>query len=170
MQITKYLRPVILGIILCASHSRTFSIINGYSAPLEVYKLLEHHDDAGPGINRTLRSLQCKHEWISHLTFTSRIVIFHWTKRNKVFFSKVFWILLSSWLVLLVCQVLFCVWEANGIDTHHRFSCLTSSAKYGGSMMDSAVFFHSHLTVHLEALQHHLHTSTRRTKHPKNNL
>ncbi|CAN8292993.1 unnamed protein product [Cochlearia groenlandica] len=47
--ITKYLRPVILGLILCASHSRTFAIINGYSAPLEVYKLLEHHDDAGPG-------------------------------------------------------------------------------------------------------------------------
>ncbi|AAF99843.1 Hypothetical protein [Arabidopsis thaliana] len=47
--ITKYMRPVILGCILCASHSRTFALINGYSAPLEVYKLLEHHDDAGPG-------------------------------------------------------------------------------------------------------------------------
>ncbi|KAH0864039.1 hypothetical protein HID58_081250 [Brassica napus] len=47
--ITKYIRPVILGLILCASHARTFSLINGYSAPLEVYKLLEHHDDAGPG-------------------------------------------------------------------------------------------------------------------------
>ncbi|XP_010498021.1 PREDICTED: dol-P-Man:Man(6)GlcNAc(2)-PP-Dol alpha-1,2-mannosyltransferase isoform X2 [Camelina sativa] len=47
--ITKYLRPVILGVILCASHSRTFALINGYSAPLEVYKLLEHQDDAGPG-------------------------------------------------------------------------------------------------------------------------
>jgi len=47
------MRPVILGFILCASHSRTFALINGYSAPLEVYKLLEHHDDAGPGISNS---------------------------------------------------------------------------------------------------------------------
>lgn len=45
--IAKILRPLVLGLILCASHSRTFSLINGYSAPLEVYKHLEHHDDAG---------------------------------------------------------------------------------------------------------------------------
>ncbi|KAL0328422.1 UNVERIFIED_CONTAM: Dol-P-Man:Man(6)GlcNAc(2)-PP-Dol alpha-1,2-mannosyltransferase [Sesamum calycinum] len=47
--IAKALRPLVLGIILCASHSRTFSLINGYSAPLEIYKHLEHHDDAGEG-------------------------------------------------------------------------------------------------------------------------
>ncbi|KAL0320612.1 UNVERIFIED_CONTAM: Dol-P-Man:Man(6)GlcNAc(2)-PP-Dol alpha-1,2-mannosyltransferase [Sesamum radiatum] len=47
--IAKSLRPLVLGIILCASHSRTFSLINGYSAPLEIYKHLEHHDDAGEG-------------------------------------------------------------------------------------------------------------------------
>ncbi|WOK97181.1 dol-P-Man:Man(6)GlcNAc(2)-PP-Dol alpha-1,2-mannosyltransferase [Canna indica] len=47
--IAKGLRPVILGLILCASHSRTFSILNGYSSPLEIYKHLEHHDDAGTG-------------------------------------------------------------------------------------------------------------------------
>ncbi|XP_004294070.1 PREDICTED: dol-P-Man:Man(6)GlcNAc(2)-PP-Dol alpha-1,2-mannosyltransferase [Fragaria vesca subsp. vesca] len=46
---TKILRPVILSLILCASHARTFSLINGYSAPIEIYKLLEHHEDAGPG-------------------------------------------------------------------------------------------------------------------------
>ncbi|KAK9150516.1 hypothetical protein Syun_008825 [Stephania yunnanensis] len=45
----KILRPIVLSLILCASHSRTFSLINGYSAPLEIYKHLEHHDDAGPG-------------------------------------------------------------------------------------------------------------------------
>ncbi|KAL6202171.1 hypothetical protein ACLB2K_025881 [Fragaria x ananassa] len=45
----KILRPVILSLILCASHARTFSLINGYSAPIEIYKLLEHHEDAGPG-------------------------------------------------------------------------------------------------------------------------
>ncbi|CAL0328863.1 unnamed protein product [Lupinus luteus] len=45
----KILRPVVLGLILCASHARTFSLINGYSAPMEVYKILEHHDDAGTG-------------------------------------------------------------------------------------------------------------------------
>ncbi|GAV91922.1 Glyco_transf_22 domain-containing protein [Cephalotus follicularis] len=45
----KILRPVALSLILCASHARTFSLINGYSAPLEIYKLLEHHDDAGTG-------------------------------------------------------------------------------------------------------------------------
>ncbi|XP_022749286.1 dol-P-Man:Man(6)GlcNAc(2)-PP-Dol alpha-1,2-mannosyltransferase-like isoform X1 [Durio zibethinus] len=45
----KILRPVALSLILCASHSRTFSLINGYAAPLEVYKILEHHDDAGTG-------------------------------------------------------------------------------------------------------------------------
>ncbi|XP_010537732.1 PREDICTED: dol-P-Man:Man(6)GlcNAc(2)-PP-Dol alpha-1,2-mannosyltransferase [Tarenaya hassleriana] len=47
--IAKYLRPVVLGLILCVSHARTFSLINGYSAPLEIYKLLEHHDDVEPG-------------------------------------------------------------------------------------------------------------------------
>ncbi|KAK9132088.1 hypothetical protein Scep_011616 [Stephania cephalantha] len=45
----KIVRPIVLSLILCASHSRTFSLINGYSAPLEIYKHLEHHDDAGPG-------------------------------------------------------------------------------------------------------------------------
>lgn len=45
----KVLRPLVLSLILCASHSRTFSLVNGYSAPIEVYKILEHHDDAGPG-------------------------------------------------------------------------------------------------------------------------
>ncbi|PQQ13870.1 dol-P-Man:Man(6)GlcNAc(2)-PP-Dol alpha-1 2-mannosyltransferase [Prunus yedoensis var. nudiflora] len=45
----RILRPVVLGLILCASHARTFSVINGYSAPLEVYKLLEDHDNAGTG-------------------------------------------------------------------------------------------------------------------------
>ncbi|XP_057752746.1 dol-P-Man:Man(6)GlcNAc(2)-PP-Dol alpha-1,2-mannosyltransferase [Arachis stenosperma] len=45
----KILRPVILSLILCASHARTFSLIHGYSAPMEVYKILEHHDDAGTG-------------------------------------------------------------------------------------------------------------------------
>ncbi|KAL0001434.1 hypothetical protein SO802_015215 [Lithocarpus litseifolius] len=45
----KLLRPVVLSLILCTSHARTFSLIHGYSAPLEVYKLLEHHYDAGTG-------------------------------------------------------------------------------------------------------------------------
>uniref|UniRef100_A0A9I9DX93 Mannosyltransferase n=1 Tax=Cucumis melo TaxID=3656 RepID=A0A9I9DX93_CUCME len=43
--IAKVLRPLVLGLILCASHARTFSLINGYSAPLEVYKVLAHHDE-----------------------------------------------------------------------------------------------------------------------------
>lgn len=46
-----------LSLILCASHSRTFSLINGYGAPMEVYKILEHHDDAGPGKNYYLALL-----------------------------------------------------------------------------------------------------------------
>ncbi|XP_030480912.2 dol-P-Man:Man(6)GlcNAc(2)-PP-Dol alpha-1,2-mannosyltransferase [Cannabis sativa] len=49
VMIAKLLRPVVLGLILCASHARTFSLINGYSAPLEIYKLLEHHEDVGTG-------------------------------------------------------------------------------------------------------------------------
>nr|QFR35810.1 alpha-1,2-mannosyltransferase ALG9 [Chandrasekharania keralensis] len=48
-KIAKGLRPLILGCILCASHSRTFSMLNGYGAPLQVYQHLEHHDDTGPG-------------------------------------------------------------------------------------------------------------------------
>ena len=48
-QISKFLRPVVLSLILCVSHARTFSLIHGYSAPMEIYKLLEHHDDAGTG-------------------------------------------------------------------------------------------------------------------------
>ncbi|KAH7512647.1 hypothetical protein FEM48_Zijuj12G0113100 [Ziziphus jujuba var. spinosa] len=49
VMIAKIIRPVVLGLILCASHARTFSLIHGYSAPLEIYKLLEHHDDVGTG-------------------------------------------------------------------------------------------------------------------------
>ncbi|KAJ6793707.1 dol-P-Man:Man(6)GlcNAc(2)-PP-Dol alpha-1,2-mannosyltransferase [Iris pallida] len=49
VKIAKGLRPVILGLILCLSHSRTFSMLNGYSAPLEIYKHLEHHEDVGDG-------------------------------------------------------------------------------------------------------------------------
>ncbi|XP_059661425.1 dol-P-Man:Man(6)GlcNAc(2)-PP-Dol alpha-1,2-mannosyltransferase [Cornus florida] len=45
----KVFRPLVLGLILCASHARTFSLIHGYSAPLEIYKHLEYHDDAGMG-------------------------------------------------------------------------------------------------------------------------
>ncbi|KMT13175.1 hypothetical protein BVRB_4g085810 [Beta vulgaris subsp. vulgaris] len=47
--IAKFLRPAILGFILCVSHSRTFSVIHGYSAPLEIYKHLQYHEDAGHG-------------------------------------------------------------------------------------------------------------------------
>ncbi|XP_049414116.1 dol-P-Man:Man(6)GlcNAc(2)-PP-Dol alpha-1,2-mannosyltransferase isoform X2 [Solanum stenotomum] len=47
--IAKTLRPLALGLILCVSHARTFSLINGYSAPIEIYKHLDYHDDAGPG-------------------------------------------------------------------------------------------------------------------------
>lgn len=49
MQIAEYIRPLILGLILCVSHSRTFSLIHGYSAPIEIYKHFEHHDDVGNG-------------------------------------------------------------------------------------------------------------------------
>ncbi|KAI3497162.1 hypothetical protein L1887_39574 [Cichorium endivia] len=48
-KMAKSLRPLLIGLILCASHSRTFSLINGYAAPLEIYKHFEHHDDAGTG-------------------------------------------------------------------------------------------------------------------------
>ncbi|CAO2199508.1 unnamed protein product [Urochloa humidicola] len=48
-KIAKGLRPLILGFILCASHSRTFSMLNGYGAPLQIYQHLENHDDSGPG-------------------------------------------------------------------------------------------------------------------------
>lgn len=49
VKIAKILRPLALGLILCVSHARTFSLINGYSAPIEIYKHLDYHDDAGPG-------------------------------------------------------------------------------------------------------------------------
>ncbi|PWA95009.1 alg9-like mannosyltransferase family [Artemisia annua] len=48
-KIAKFTRPLFIGLILCVSHSRTFSIVNGYGAPLEIYKHFEHHDDAGTG-------------------------------------------------------------------------------------------------------------------------
>lgn len=51
LQIAKFTRPLFIGLILCVSHSRTFSIVNGYGAPLEIYKHFEHHDDAGTGKN-----------------------------------------------------------------------------------------------------------------------
>lgn len=49
VMIGKSIRPLILGLILCVSHARTFSVIHGYSAPLEIYKHLDYHEDAGPG-------------------------------------------------------------------------------------------------------------------------
>ncbi|XP_042401253.1 uncharacterized protein LOC121991306, partial [Zingiber officinale] len=49
VMIAKGLRPIFLGIILCASHSGTFSILNGYFAPLEIYKHLDHHNAIGNG-------------------------------------------------------------------------------------------------------------------------
>ncbi|XP_058736586.1 dol-P-Man:Man(6)GlcNAc(2)-PP-Dol alpha-1,2-mannosyltransferase-like isoform X2 [Vicia villosa] len=45
VKVAKFLRLVVLSIILYSSHARTFSLIHGYSAPIEIYKLLEHHDD-----------------------------------------------------------------------------------------------------------------------------
>ncbi|KAG9446791.1 hypothetical protein H6P81_012919 [Aristolochia fimbriata] len=47
VRVAKFLRPVALGLILCASHARTFSILNGYSAPLQIYRHLEHHEEEG---------------------------------------------------------------------------------------------------------------------------
>lgn len=70
MQIAKTLRPLVLGVILCASHSRTFSLINGYSAPLEIYKHLEHHDDVGEGTQFCLK-IAIKH----HIPIFSGITI-----------------------------------------------------------------------------------------------
>nr|CAD1839894.1 unnamed protein product [Ananas comosus var. bracteatus] len=49
VKIAKGFRPLFLGFILCASHSRTFSVLNGYSAPLQIYKHLEHHEEIGTG-------------------------------------------------------------------------------------------------------------------------
>ncbi|CAJ2659647.1 dol-P-Man:Man(6)GlcNAc(2)-PP-Dol alpha-1,2-mannosyltransferase [Trifolium pratense] len=49
VKVAKFLRPVVLSIILYSSHARTFSLIHGYSAPIETYKLLEHHDDVANG-------------------------------------------------------------------------------------------------------------------------
>ncbi|XP_021771219.1 dol-P-Man:Man(6)GlcNAc(2)-PP-Dol alpha-1,2-mannosyltransferase-like [Chenopodium quinoa] len=49
VMIAKFVRPLILGFILCVSHSRTFSLIHGYSAPIEIYKHLQYHEDAGYG-------------------------------------------------------------------------------------------------------------------------
>lgn len=47
--IAKFVRPLVLGLILSASHARTFSLINGYGAPMEAYKILEHYDDVETG-------------------------------------------------------------------------------------------------------------------------
>ncbi|KAI4321809.1 hypothetical protein MLD38_035147 [Melastoma candidum] len=47
--VAKFVRPIVLSIILGVSHSRTFSLIHGYGAPIEVYKILEHHDEVGHG-------------------------------------------------------------------------------------------------------------------------
>lgn len=56
-QIAKGLRPLVLGFILCASHSRTFSMLNGYGAPLQIYQHLEYHEDTGPGKNIPMYTL-----------------------------------------------------------------------------------------------------------------
>lgn len=73
-QVAKILRPVVLGIILCLSHGRTFSLIHGYSAPMEIYKHLDYHDDAGVGktwfillsfiLLKLGKLCSCLHPWI----------------------------------------------------------------------------------------------------------
>ncbi|KAG6495731.1 hypothetical protein ZIOFF_043557 [Zingiber officinale] len=47
--IAKGLRSIFLDLILCASHSSTFSKFNGYFVSLEIYKHLGHHDIIGNG-------------------------------------------------------------------------------------------------------------------------
>ncbi|KAI8552457.1 hypothetical protein RHMOL_Rhmol06G0268100 [Rhododendron molle] len=49
ISIAQTLRPLVLGLILCISHARTFSLIHGYSAPLEIYKHLDYHDHLETG-------------------------------------------------------------------------------------------------------------------------
>ncbi|KAL4204573.1 hypothetical protein AMTRI_Chr01g132690 [Amborella trichopoda] len=49
VMIAKILRPLVLSLILCASHGRTLSLLHGYSAPLEIYQHLELDDDTGEG-------------------------------------------------------------------------------------------------------------------------
>ncbi|KAG5546121.1 hypothetical protein RHGRI_018336 [Rhododendron griersonianum] len=49
ISIAQTLRPLVLGLILCVSHARTFSLIHGYSAPLEIYKHLDYHDHLETG-------------------------------------------------------------------------------------------------------------------------
>ncbi|GKE10455.1 hypothetical protein Tco_1414006, partial [Tanacetum coccineum] len=44
-KIAKFKRPSFIGLNLCVSHSRTFSVVNGYGAPLEIYKHFGHHYD-----------------------------------------------------------------------------------------------------------------------------
>lgn len=86
MQIAKILRPIVLGLILCASHARTFSLINGYGAPIEAYKILEHHDDVGKGealLFPILLMLILEFEIAllkesSYITLIFRIRIVHW--------------------------------------------------------------------------------------------
>ncbi|KAG6793787.1 hypothetical protein POTOM_003010 [Populus tomentosa] len=41
---------VVLGLILSASQAHMFSLINGYGARFEAYKILEHYDDVGKGM------------------------------------------------------------------------------------------------------------------------
>eukprot|EP01018_Ginkgo_biloba_P000017 Gb_07978 [translate_table: standard] len=47
--IAKFLRPLVLGIILAVFHSRTNSLLQGYSAPSEVYKHLAGLGTVGNG-------------------------------------------------------------------------------------------------------------------------
>ncbi|KAK8936030.1 Dol-P-Man:Man(6)GlcNAc(2)-PP-Dol alpha-1,2-mannosyltransferase [Platanthera zijinensis] len=49
VKVAKVFRPIFLGLILSLSHSRTFSVLHGYSGPSVIYKHLEHHEDAKPG-------------------------------------------------------------------------------------------------------------------------
>lgn len=67
-------------------------------------------------------------------------------------------------------QVLCFVLEVNGIAIHHHFSSLTMCNKYDGSMMDSEVFFPSHLTLPWVGLHQHRHILTTRTRHQRSNM
>ncbi|KAG6495726.1 hypothetical protein ZIOFF_043552 [Zingiber officinale] len=57
--IAKGLRSIFLDLILCASHSSTFSKFNGYFVSLEIYKHLGHHDIIGNVLRHQTLHLLC---------------------------------------------------------------------------------------------------------------
>ncbi|MCD7470612.1 hypothetical protein HAX54_010593 [Datura stramonium] len=144
----KFLRPLVLGLILCASHARTFSLINGYSAPVRFTSIWTIMMTLEP-VERLIQEVveeehQDSLERRSLSSLSSTVVCF--------------WLCscFSIYSILARCgafMVLSFALVVSGTDSLLHSSFLIMWAKFDGWMMDSRGFFQFHSILVWDDLQ-----------------